>query len=112
MNERNIFGMLNSDGSIASWPEADLNGVAVNRANATRAQVDSNKFVVMPMNMQFTDELRAALMGGYDGLQALRSKTVLAPPVGFTVIEDERTTLAVPLVESFSKKKVASDDNS
>lgn len=126
MNEKNIFGMLNADGSIASWPEADLNGRAVVRENATRAQVDSTRFVVMPINVEFTEELKAALKSGYDGLMEWRNKTVLLPPIGFTVMDDKVvaqpvSTFSVPSpaplnvpppVESFGKKKGGSDDNS
>ena len=117
MNEKNIFGMLNSDGSIASWPEVDLNGRAVEvRENATRAQVDSTRFVLMPVNMEFTQELKDALQGGYDGLLKWREKTV-PPVVGFTVMADEPTpppaTLSAPPVETFGRKpKGGSDDNS
>jgi hypothetical protein len=127
MNEKNIFGFLNSDGSIASWPEADLNGFPVNRDNATRAQVDASKFVVVPVNVEFNDELRTALLGGYSGLQEWRSRTVLAPVVGFTVVDDNGNpiapdtapmvgtfTVSVPPIESFvsRKNKGASDDHS
>jgi hypothetical protein len=115
MNEKNIFGMLNSDGSIASWPEADLNGRPVVRENATRAQVDAAKFVILPVNMEFTDELRTALLGGWNGLQELRNRTVLAPVVGFTQVDDNGNpiTASIPSVESFSRKsKGIVDDHS
>jgi uncharacterized protein YjbI with pentapeptide repeats len=121
MNEKNIFGMLNTDGSIASWPEADLNGSAFSRTNATRAQVDGIKFVVIPVNVEFTEELKEALQGGWNGLQELRSRTVLAPVVGFTEVDDDgnpinRANLFPGIVfdpppppESFSKRKVISE---
>lgn len=119
MNDKNIFGMLNADGSIASWPEADLNGrEVVVRENATRAQVDSTRFVLMPANMEFTQELKDALLsGGYDGLAKWRDKAI-PPAIGFTVMDDQPTTLpatlSAPPVETFNRKpKVEpSNDNS
>lgn len=106
MNVKNIFGMLNTDGSIASWPEADLNGSAVVRENATRAQVDSKRFVVVPVNMEFTEELKTVLLRGYDAFQEWKVK-VTAPPAGFTVMDEP-----APPQETFGRKsKGSADDN-
>lgn len=61
MPEKNIYGTLNSDGSIATWPEVDLNGQPYERTNATRGSVDNSRFVIVPVNVVFDDELRASL---------------------------------------------------
>jgi len=115
MKEKNIFGNINDAGEITSWPEADLNGHAVERTSANRAQVDATRFVVLPQNVEFTDDLKEALVSsGYEGL--LKWREVAAPPViGFTEIPDEpreekpkkgvKENYQPPPQESFGKKQ-------
>lgn len=117
MNIKNIYGMLNADGSIKSWPEADLNGREVVRENATRAQVDSTRFVVVPVNVEYTQQLKEALQSGYDGLLKWRNEVAAPPAVGFTPMDEEPTppltTLSAPPVETFNRKRGGSEvDNS
>lgn len=81
-DEKNKFGTLNADGSIAEWPEVDLNGQTYERPNATRAGVGGDRFVVVPMNVVFDDEYRAKLLGNAPVLQAPPMESFSRKPKG------------------------------
>lgn len=61
--EQNKYGTMNSDGSIAEWPEVDLNGSVYDHGSANRAEIGGGRFVIVPVNTVWTDELKASLTG-------------------------------------------------
>lgn len=56
----NLYGTYNPDGSIATWPETDINGRPYNRPPAATMNLSDGKFVVLPAN--YTDDGRLLAM--------------------------------------------------
>lgn len=57
------IGLYNEDGSVAQWPEVDVQGSGYSRP-ATTHNLDTRHFVVLPAgfdNAALLDELRAGL---------------------------------------------------
>ena len=51
-----IYGTYNPDGSIAAWPESDINGQPYNRPPAATYRV-GNRFVVLPAGFRDVEKL-------------------------------------------------------